>query len=74
MCRTPFNPHRSWPVYDRKELIRNKCIISEMTSNTFADCGRMFFSEFLELSKYAAKRFTAEHYIPDQGEELSNLG
>lgn len=44
-----------------------------MTSNTFEDCDRMFFSEFLELSKYAVKRFTAEHYIPDRGEDLSNF-
>lgn len=56
------------------ELVRNKCIISEMTSNTFADCDRMFFSEFLALAKYAVKRFTAEHYVPDRGEDLYNFG
>lgn len=55
------------------DLVHDKCIISEMTSNTFSDCDHMFFPEFIELSKYASMRFNATHYTPDRGNELDTL-
>lgn len=54
-------------------MIQDKCIISEMTCNTFHDCDQMFFQEFLELVKYARMRFNATHYVPDRGSELESL-
>ena len=62
-----------WPRYSKKDLVRDKCIISEMTSNTFAVCEQMFFPEFLELSKYASMRFNATHPPTDGGTELDKL-
>ena len=55
------------------DLIRDKCIISEMTCNSFADCDQMFFPEFLELSKYASMRFNARYPRTDTGSELDKL-
>ena len=62
-----------WPRYDKHQLVQDKCIISEITSNTFHDCDQMFFPEFLELVKYARMRFDATHYTPDRGTELDSL-
>lgn len=62
-----------WPRYSKRDLIRDKCIISEMTSNTFDVCDQMFFPEFLELSRYAAMRFNARYPRTDAGSELDKL-
>jgi hypothetical protein len=51
--------------------VQDKCIISEMTSNTFEDCDHMFIPEFLELARYANMRFNAMYYTPDRGSELT---
>lgn len=63
-----------WPVYSHKELIHDKCIISEITCHTFDECDHMFFPEFIELAKYATMRFNAINYIPgSNGQELADL-
>lgn len=59
MYRTSFDILGMWPVYSKSEIIHDKCVISEITSNTFSECGRMFFPQFLELAKYATQRFNA---------------
>ena len=56
-CRIRFIIAGLWPRYSRKEILKDKCIISEITSHTFADCDRMFFPDFLELAQYACDRF-----------------
>lgn len=38
--------------------MHDKALVSEMTSNDVASCDRMFIPEFLELLKYAEKRFS----------------
>jgi hypothetical protein len=62
-----------WPRYSKKDIIRDKCIISEMTSNSFAVCDQLFFPEFLELSSYASARFTALYPRVDSGTDLDKL-
>ena len=44
-----------------------------MTSNSFADCDRMFIPEFFELAKYAVMRFNAEHMKQENSQELADL-
>lgn len=39
-----------------KDLVRNKCLISEFTSNTNGDCDRMFMPEFMETLNYVKER------------------
>lgn len=62
-----------WPHYSKKDIVRDKCIISEMTSNSFAVCDQMFFPEFLELSKYATMRFNTRYPKMNNGSELDKL-
>lgn len=55
-------------------MLHDKCIISEITSNTFADCDQMFLPEFLYLAKYAAERFAAMYgRREDAGQELADI-
>ena len=70
-CRIRFDILNLWPRFSKKEIVQDKCIISEMTSNTFEDCDHMFIPEFLELARYANMRFNAMYYTPDRGSELT---
>lgn len=71
--RIRFEFEITWPRYSKKDLVRDKCIISEMTSNSFATCDQMFFPEFLELSKYASARFNTLYPKTDTGSDLDKL-
>lgn len=53
-------------------MVRDKCLVSEMTSNTNADCDRMFFPEFREVLDYCVKRFKEKYCSSDDddGTEL----
>lgn len=55
------------------DLVKDKCIISEITSNSFAVCDQMFFPEFLKLSQYATTRFNAMYPATSGGTELDKL-
>lgn len=47
-------------------LVSDKALVSEITCNDMAACDRMFIPEFLELLKYAERRFK-ERYCFDDG-------
>ena len=40
-------------------MIQCKCLVSEMTCNTFNDCDQMFFSEFKQLVDYSIQKYEA---------------
>ena len=40
-------------------MIQCKCLVSDMTCNTFNDCDQMFFSEFKHLVNYAIEKYNA---------------
>ena len=54
----PFSYGGLFPVFNKVSLMHDKALVSEMTSNDVASCDRMFIPEFLELLKYAEKRFS----------------
>jgi len=53
----PFGYRGLFPVFNIVSLTKDKALVSEMTSNSMADCDRMFIPEFLELLDYAEQRF-----------------
>ena len=48
-----------WPIFDRVGLVRNKCLVSDMTHNSFQDCDEMFIPEFKALLDYCVDKFNA---------------
>lgn len=48
-------------------MVRDKCIISEITSNSSRDCDQMFMPEFLATLEYSVKRFNV--LFPGGGDE-----
>ena len=59
----PFSYQGLFPVFDNISLIKDKALISEMTSNDMAACDRMFIPEFRELLKYAEQRFKERYSL-----------
>ena len=55
-----------FPVFNIVSLTKDKALVSEMTSNSMADCDRMFIPEFLELLDYAEQRFRSM-YVQSSG-------
>ena len=62
----PFSYGGLFPVFNKMSLTRDKALVSEITSNDLAACDRMFIPEFLEVLKYAERRFR-ETYVSSQG-------
>ena len=61
----PFSYQGLFPVFDNVSLVKDKALISEMTSNDMASCDRMFIPEFEELLKYVEQRFKDRYCIDD---------
>ena len=53
----------TFPVYSVADMVKDKCMVSEMTSNSNRDCDQMFIPEFLATLDYAVTRFN-QMYIP----------
>jgi hypothetical protein len=47
-------------------MTKDKCLVSEITSNSSRDCDQMFIPEFLETAAYAASRFKRMYRISDE--------
>jgi len=62
----PFAYSGLFPVFNIVSLTKDKALVSEMTSNSMAECDQMFIPEFLELLAYAEKRFR-DRYVVTQG-------
>ena len=71
--RIPFLRSYFWPVYSREEIVRDKCIVAELTHNSFADCDGMFLPEFLELVSYVHERVGQRSAPTEAGIELSDI-
>lgn len=71
--RIPFIRSYFWPVYSREEIVRDKCMVAELTANSFADCDNMFLPEFLELVKYVNERVGQRSYSSGAEVELSDM-
>ena len=62
----PFSYRNLFPVFNNVSLAQDKALVSEITSNDLAACDNMFIPEFMEVLKYAEKRFK-ERYVRNDG-------
>lgn len=71
--RIPFLRNYFWPVYSREEIVHDKCMVAELTHNSFHDCDMMFLPEFFELVKYVSERVVQRSYSAGGEVELSDM-
>lgn len=66
----PFVPTSTFPVYRPEDVAHDKAVISQITSNTSADCDRMLLPEFFVLRDYAIKEYQRLYMRPRETQSL----
>ena len=75
MSSIPFVSASIFPVYDKKDLVKDKCLISDMIHTSILDCDQLFIPEFLEVKKYCVEKFNHLYggEREESGQELSTM-